>query len=584
MSIRVLLCALVLAASAATASATTIVVPTDDELFAASRAVVAGRVTEIRSRRTDGGRAIFTYVTVDVEAVLAGDAATGRIVLKEIGGRVGDDFTIVYGTPEYTVGERVLLYLDTDGDGAWRTAMMCVGKFSVVSRNGRDHVVRRRGGEGVFEIEPAATGPTTDTAAYDAYVAAVRSRAAARRAATLPPAHAVPVEYTQPIAAADDEAHPNNFTFLDAQHPRWFEPDEGLAVPFKFKPVPSLLDHGEGGVRDALAAWSSVAGCSLTLELADDTELCGFVRDGESVLSFDDCRHQIGSPSCTGIIAIGGASGRASERKTINGVEFVRITEADVVFNDQQDGCILARRFTFREVLTHELGHAIGLGHSSENGPEPNPRLAEATMYYQLHDDGRAASLKPDDVDGVTFLYPIAEVAPSIRTEALATASAGSTYEAALDAYGGEAPLVWSLAGGALPAGVTLSPAGALSGTPAAKGVYTFAVTVADARGRTATRELSLDVRGPKPVVATAVYKTNRKLTVTASVADLASLEVWVNGVRVSPPLRARTKGPAGATRITIKGSAAALNATAPAGSNAVVLVSDGVASDPFAF
>src|SRR5215218_4834716 len=111
MRFRVLLCALFCAAAAATASATTIVVPTDDGLFAASRAVVAGRVAEIRSRRVDGGRAIFTYVTLDVETVLAGDATTGRIVLKEMGGRVGDEFTIVYGTPEYTVGERVLVYL-----------------------------------------------------------------------------------------------------------------------------------------------------------------------------------------------------------------------------------------------------------------------------------------------------------------------------------------------------------------------------------------------------------------------------------------------------------------------------------------
>lgn len=577
------MCALFVAAAAANASATTIVVPTDDELFAASRAVVSGRVAEIRSRRVDGGRAISTYVTVDVEAVLAGDAATGRIVLKEMGGRVGDDFTIVYGAPEYTVGERVLLYLDTDGDGAWRTTMMFAGKFSVVSRDGRDHVARRRGGEGVFEVEPASNGATTDAAPYDEYVDAIRGRAAAHRARPLPPAHAVPVEYAQPIAADDEEGFSNNFTFLQGR-PRWFEPDEGLAVPFKFQPVPGLLDRGEGGVRDALAAWSSVAGCSLTLELVDETELCGFVRDGESVLSFDDCRNQIGSPSCTGVIAIGGASGRTSERKTVNGVEFVRITEADVVFNDQQVGCILARRLTFREVLTHELGHAIGLGHSSEMGPEPNQRLSEATMYYQLHDDGRAATVMPDDVDGVTFLYPIAEVAPSIRTEALATGSAGSPYEATLDVYGGEAPLLWSLAGGALPTGVTLSPAGTISGAPAAKGVSTFAVSVEDARGRSATRELSLDVRGPKPVVAAAVYKPNRKLTVTASVADLASLEVWVNGVRVAPPLRAKTKGAAGAMRITIKGSAAALNVTAPAGSNALVVVSDGVASEPFAF
>src|SRR6185369_8400045 len=49
------------------------------------------------------------------------------------------------------------------------------------------------------------------------------------------------------------------------------------------------------------------------------------------------------------------------------------------------------------EVLTHELGHAIGLAHSTD---------PTATMYAYAHFDGRGASLTPDDVAGVTFIYP----------------------------------------------------------------------------------------------------------------------------------------------------------------------------------
>jgi hypothetical protein len=581
MRIRLFLCGLLLAAASATASATTIVVPTDDELFAASRAVVAGRVAEIRSRRVEG--AIATYVAIDVETVFAGDLAPGRIVLREMGGRVGDDFTIVYGVPEYAVGERVLVYLDTNDEGVWRTAFMLAGKFSVVSRAGRDHVVRRRDAEGVRALEPSGAGATTDVAPLDEYAAALTRRAAARPAvASRGPAVPIPPELTVTPAIGAEQTHTNNFTLLSGR-PRWFEPDEGLAVNYKFKPAPALLDRGEGGVRDALAAWSSIAGCSLRLELVDDTELCGFVRDGESTISFDDCRNQIGSAPCTGVIAIGGASGRASDRKTINGVEFVRIVEADVVFNNQQDGCILARRLTFREVLTHEIGHTIGLGHSSESGPEPNARLAEATMYYQLHDDGRAASVMPDDVDGATFVYPIAEVPPSIRTEALAAANAGSPYESRLEATGGEGPLAWAVADGALPAGLALSADGALAGTPAARGAFAFTAAVTDARGRVASRAFALEVLGPKPVVASAVYRAARgKLTITAAAAG--RIEVWINGVRVAPPLRVKTREAGGATRITLKGTTAELNLTAPAGANALVVVADGVASDPFAF
>lgn len=46
-------------------------------------------------------------------------------------------------------------------------------------------------------------------------------------------------------------------------------------------------------------------------------------------------------------------------------------------------------------VLAHEIGHAIGLGHSNKD---------EALMYYKNSDSTFA--LSQDDVDGVTYLYP----------------------------------------------------------------------------------------------------------------------------------------------------------------------------------
>lgn len=571
-------------AAVATASATTVVVPTDAQLFAASRAVVRGRVTEIRARRVDAGRRIVTYVSLDVDTVFAGDVAPGRLALREMGGQVGDDFSQVYGTPEFAVGERVLLYLNTDDEGVWHTAFMFVGKFSIVDNGGRDAVVRQRAGEGVLALQAPGKDATTEVADYDDYVAALRARAAtAKRAAPTTPAQAVPAAFLVPAHQGDEQYH-TNFTLL-AGHPRWFEADEGQQIPYYFKPTPVLIDRGEGAVRDALAAWSTVPGCSLRLELVDETELCGYARDGQNTISFDDCLGQIDNGPCFGVIAIGGASGRANEHKTINGVDFVRTTDADVVFNDRQEGCLIARRLTFREILTHELGHTIGLGHSSEVGPEQNPRLKEATMYYALHDDGRAASLKPDDVDAVTFVYPISEVPPRVETESLEAANAGSPYEAALAVFGGEAPLTWSLTSGELPPGLMLSTAGALTGTPSAKGTATFTVTVEDARGRTASRELSLDVAGPKPVVSSASLRAARgKLVVTATVSDRASVEIWINGVRIAPPLRIKAKPRGDATKITIKGTVEQLNATKPAGSNMLVVVSDGAASAPFAF
>ena len=50
-------------------------------------------------------------------------------------------------------------------------------------------------------------------------------------------------------------------------------------------------------------------------------------------------------------------------------------------------------------VLTHEIGHCIGLGHSADEN---------ALMYYATG-AGRKTVLAKDDMDGVTFMYPINE-------------------------------------------------------------------------------------------------------------------------------------------------------------------------------
>ena len=576
-----------LACATATASATTVVVPSDAELFAASRAVVEGTVREIRSRKIDGGRQIVTYVSIDVETVFAGDLAPGRIVLRELGGEVGDEFTIVHGSPEYRVGERVLIFLDADPSGFLRTWGLFLGKYSIRTGDRGPVVSRQAASDDVRIAGISHDGePITEVAPYAEFVDAL-----VRRAATVSkqrdgaPMVAIPAEFTMPVAAVDEALH-TNFTLL-AGRPRWFEADEGLPIPYFIRPTAFLIDGGRGAVADSLAAWSTVPGCSLQVFLADDTENCGYSRDGQSTVSFDDCKSQIPNGGCFGVIAIGGSSGRTSEKKVINGVEFVRITDADVVLNSGMNTCLLGHRLTIREIITHELGHSIGLGHSSQAGPEPNPRLAEATMYYQLHEDGRGAALKPDDVDAVTFVYPASEIPPRIETDTLPSGNVGVVYEASIEVTGGATPLTWSLASGSLPAGLTLEADGRIAGIPTAKSTAPVTLAVTDARGRTATRNAAIEILGPKPTVDSIDYRsTKKRLTVSAHVPAGLSVEIRVNGTTIAPPGRIKTKPDTatGGTKLIVKGTASALNVTLPAGGNSLVLVVDGVASDPVSF
>ncbi|HHQ14788.1 MAG TPA: hypothetical protein ENK16_07140, partial [Chromatiales bacterium] len=64
-----------------------------------------------------------------------------------------------------------------------------------------------------------------------------------------------------------------------------------------------------------------------------------------------------------------------------------------------------------------------------------------------------------------------------------------------LTATGGQPPYSWTLVAGALPAGMTLSPDGVISGTPTIVTTASFTVQVTDSLSQTATRDLQLRVQ-----------------------------------------------------------------------------------------
>jgi uncharacterized protein (TIGR03437 family) len=84
---------------------------------------------------------------------------------------------------------------------------------------------------------------------------------------------------------------------------------------------------------------------------------------------------------------------------------------------------------------------------------------------------------------------------PSILSSTLPPGTAGTPYFATLAATGGTLPYTWTL-GGTLPAGLSLSPAGAISGTPSTPAIapYSFGVTLQDAAGNTAFATLSMKI------------------------------------------------------------------------------------------
>jgi hypothetical protein len=102
-----------------------------------------------------------------------------------------------------------------------------------------------------------------------------------------------------------------------------------------------------------------------------------------------------------------------------------------------------------------------------------------------------------------TKTFSFSAVNPLVVTQGpLPDAYVGGAYSQTLASSGGRAPITWAVTSGTVPAGMTLSPAGVLSGNATTPGTSAFTVTATDANSQTASKPLSVAVFNP-PAVST---------------------------------------------------------------------------------
>lgn len=109
------------------------------------------------------------------------------------------------------------------------------------------------------------------------------------------------------------------------------------------------------------------------------------------------------------------------------------------------------------------------------------------------------------DQPAITVYSPL-----SITTTLLDHAIENTAYTYTLAATGGLTPYTWTLSSGTLPAGLTLSTAGVLSGTPTESGGTPYSLTfqVEDDDGETTTKALDLYVIAAGPTVQNSLWSS----------------------------------------------------------------------------
>src|SRR5260370_31383003 len=96
-------------------------------------------------------------------------------------------------------------------------------------------------------------------------------------------------------------------------------------------------------------------------------------------------------------------------------------------------------------------------------------------------------------------MSPPAQISPS---GSFPVGTVGVPYSGSLGASGGNGPYSFSLAGGSLPDGLTLSSGGTVSGTPTIPGQFSFSVAVSDSTGGSGSRGFIIIIQ-PAPLAIT---------------------------------------------------------------------------------
>ena len=409
----------------------------DADLIARSPIIVRAQVMwqTVRPEDNDGVSQLFTIVTLQRLELIKGSIGESFTV-RLGGGRLGSRVWLIPGTPAFTVGQEVILFLGPAGaghSGEYRLSEFGLSKFDVVA----DAAGRRFAVRPVFSAEEdLIVSARSDAAAVgtnghpvlardaESFLKALRSYSRGREARE--------IEMAEPSSGLGPE-----FVNVSGREPgdpgtcgdvpclvRWFwdtgaSPNAVLSVTG----TQSNLTNDEPNcgldsvcdVQNAATQWHTVA--QSDVRYSGPTSGGNIPVELDATSSFDNgtaWNTPLGCP-ISGVVGLGGPSGNS----------VLMPFKGDTNYVAASGGQVSLRKVTcstgypakaFRSVVLHEVGHTLGLGHPDQGQSIHSTTSSTDWNNAVMHSSIPASwpgTPQTDDIQAVQYYYGPAAAGPA---------------------------------------------------------------------------------------------------------------------------------------------------------------------------